>query len=122
VTSLELSALVGFVAMAAARRRRMRRRAVTRLPTNVPPQAKAEPTSLPVPAGWRRMKAEEVTGAHGAFATRMLATIGEIGELRVGEVEGKRVAAWTEWHFHEAGGPVKPWGWHRGITLLVRTE
>lgn len=122
MTSIELSALVGFVVLSAMRRRKTAQQAVARFETNVPPSAKSEPTALSVPSGWRRMRPEEVTGAHGGFANRMLKTIGEIGELRIGEIEGERVAAWTEWHFHEPGGPVKPWGWHRGITLLVPLE
>ncbi len=26
-----------------------------------------------------------------------------------------------EWHFHEPEGPVKPWGWHKGATVYIKS-
>jgi hypothetical protein len=34
-------------------------------------------------------------------------------------VEGRRVVARIERHFHPEGGPVKPWGFHPGVSLFV---
>jgi hypothetical protein len=36
------------------------------------------------------------------------------------EVEGKRVIARIERHFHPEGGAAKPWGFHPGVSLFVR--
>ena len=35
------------------------------------------------------------------------------------EVDGKHVIARIERHFHPEGGPVKPWGFHPGVSLFV---
>jgi hypothetical protein len=35
------------------------------------------------------------------------------------ELEGRRVVARIERHFHPEGGPVKPWGYHPGVSLFV---
>jgi hypothetical protein len=42
-----------------------------------------------------------------------------IGSEVLLEAEGKSFVARFEWHFHEWGGPVKPWGPHKGITLYA---
>jgi hypothetical protein len=34
-------------------------------------------------------------------------------------VDGKHVVARIERHFHPEGGPVKPWGFHPGVSLFV---
>ena len=36
------------------------------------------------------------------------------------EVEGRRVIARIERHFHPEGGRVKPWGFHPGVSLFAR--
>ena len=36
------------------------------------------------------------------------------------EVDGKRVIARIERHFHPEGGVVKPWGFHPGVSLFAR--
>jgi len=36
------------------------------------------------------------------------------------EVDGKRVIARIERHFHPEGGAVKPWGFHPGVSLFAR--
>ncbi len=33
--------------------------------------------------------------------------------------DGETYAIWVEQHYHEPGGPIKPWGYHRGVTLLA---
>jgi hypothetical protein len=35
------------------------------------------------------------------------------------DVDGQRVVARLERHFHPQGGPVKPWGFHAGVSLFV---
>lgn len=35
------------------------------------------------------------------------------------EVEGKLIIARIERHFHPEGGPVKPWGFHAGVSLFI---
>jgi hypothetical protein len=35
------------------------------------------------------------------------------------DVEGTHVIARIERHFHPEGGPVKPWGFHPGVSLFV---
>ena len=35
------------------------------------------------------------------------------------EAEGRSIVARFEQHFHEWGGPVRPWGPHKGITLYA---
>jgi hypothetical protein len=35
------------------------------------------------------------------------------------EAEGKSFIARFEEHFHEVGGPQRPWGFHKGITLYA---
>jgi len=35
------------------------------------------------------------------------------------DVDGKHVVARIERHFHPEGGPVKPWGFHPGVSLFV---
>lgn len=40
-----------------------------------------------------------------------------LGALVPIEVDGRTYVGRVETHFHEVGGPKKPWGRHRGITL-----
>ncbi len=35
------------------------------------------------------------------------------------EVEGATYIARIERHFHEVGGPLRPWGYHKGVTLYA---
>lgn len=121
MNDLELSVLIGFVALAAMRKRASAASRIVVIESLEPEVAKKAPTPLAVPSGWRRMKSEEVTGAHSAFAREALKNVGEPGQLQLRTIDGQEVAAWTEWHYHEPG-EAKPWGWHRGITLLVRKD
>ena len=45
-----------------------------------------------------------------------------IGSEILLEAEGKSFVARFEQHFHEWGGPVKPWGPHKGITLYAASR
>ena len=79
------------------------------------------PQVIPMPAGWRRMSGEEVGPEESAFAKAALRTKGTPGNQQLGTMtDGTEVMALTEWHYHQPQGPVRPWGWHHGITLLVR--
>ncbi|HEX3597162.1 MAG TPA: hypothetical protein VHU80_18770 [Polyangiaceae bacterium] len=42
-----------------------------------------------------------------------------VGSEIVIEDSGKSVIARFEQHFHEIGGPLRPWGFHKGITLYA---
>ena len=42
-----------------------------------------------------------------------------IGSEIVLEADGKSFVARFEQHFHEIGGPKKPWGFHKGVTLYA---
>ena len=93
-------------------------------PTPAPPTIKAglnEPViSTPIPAGWRRLASREVTPDVLAFANSALGAIGSRPYGTTMASSDGRVMAMVEQHFHEPGGPVKPWGLHHGITLLGR--
>jgi hypothetical protein len=79
--------------------------------------------STPIPAGWRRVKSAEVTPDLRAMAVQSLASYGSkpYGTLIPFTSGGGQFAAMVEQHYHEPLGPVKPWGFHHGITLLTRT-
>lgn len=89
-----------------------------------PKKASASSESFPpgkmpqLPPGWRRAKSAELTPEAIAFAKECVKQVGEIGLIR--EMPNGDFAAFTEWHYHEPNGPAKPWGWHHGITMLVR--
>ena len=85
------------------------------------PYSAGPPEVIPIPDGWRRMKGEEVGAAETAFARRALKSKGTPGNQQIEVMpDGAEVMALTEWHYHEPGGSVRPWGWHHGITLLRR--
>lgn len=87
------------------------------VPPSIPPPA------MPIPKGWRRARPEELDDAAKEFAVAALQTKGEPGNIQIGAfADGRGLLALTEWHFHPPGGPVKPWGWHHGITLLVEDQ
>lgn len=85
------------------------------------------------PPGFIRLKtmsrAEGVPRAHVGFlaniATEYLKRWGcktctePFGTFETFVHDGKRYAAALEEHFHEPGGPVKPWGPHKGISLFM---
>lgn len=74
--------------------------------------------SPPIPNGWRRALPKEVNSAALSLAIDRVKSPGAVGTF----VERDGFGSLTEWHFHEPYGPIKPWGWHRGITILVRKE
>jgi hypothetical protein len=106
--------------------------------SNTPPEPPTPPSptygettrvTLSVPAGWRRATNAEVA-AHPelvAHATALLNTPG-FSSMTYGTLDpfvandGKTYATWIEQHYHEPGGPTKPWGLHHGVTLLARVD
>lgn len=69
----------------------------------------------------RRLKGHEVSPAMMANAQRLVRDYhaSPIGtEIPVESAEGTYIAR-LEVHFHPEGGPVKPWGFHRGISLFA---
>jgi hypothetical protein len=109
------------------------------LPADASARAGAEPSALrlepvphevvtPPPADLRlenpklrRMQKGEITPAMLTLAGSLVRRyhtkpVGTQVEVDVG---GKRVIARIERHFHPEGGPVKPWGYHPGVSLFV---
>jgi hypothetical protein len=84
--------------------------------------ARRPPVNPPLPTGWRRMRQSEVTPGCTDFAREALKHAGAVGNLQAGDVDGKKVLAVTEWHYHDPEGPIRPHGWHHGISLLVLAE
>lgn len=80
--------------------------------------------SLAVPAGWRRVTNAEVTPELIARANALRSTPG-FTSMTYGTLnqftasDGNTYATWVEQHYHEPGGPTKPWGLHHGVTLLT---
>ena len=71
--------------------------------------------SLP---GYSRMRAADVPASLLPRLRPLLAApLGTVTKL---PTEGRDIAAVIEPHFHEPGGPVKPWGWHKGVSLYER--
>lgn len=50
-------------------------------------------------------------------AALLLSQLPPIGTEIPLEVHGRMYIARVETHFHEIGGPKRPWGYHRGMTL-----
>lgn len=86
----------------------------------------AKPTEQPVSGeptarGLRRLAASEVSGEMLLIARRI---IREHHRARPGtevqfEHAGRHYVARIERHYHPEGGPVKPWGFHPGVSLLT---
>jgi hypothetical protein len=80
------------------------------------------PTSPP--AGFRRLLGSEVTPALTAKAKEILAEHGKdpIGTSVPFEVDGTQYLGVIEMHYHEPGGPLKPWGPHHGVSLFIEKD
>lgn len=108
-------------------------RAAPMLPTNPPPPpaptlyGEAQKVTLSVPSGWRRATSAEVNALPelGAQASTLMNTSG-FTSMQYGTLtpfvasDGNTYATWIEQHWHDPGGPVKPWGLHHGVTILTR--
>jgi hypothetical protein len=108
---------------------------LTRKKANAAPLVPNEPQSygetkcvpLAIPIGWRRVTGAEVaalpelqTWASGLRSTPGFTSTpyGTLSSFVASD--GKTYATWVEQHYHEPGGPVKPWGLHHGVTILAR--
>jgi hypothetical protein len=69
----------------------------------------------------RRMQKDEITPALSALAASIVRKhyAKPVGTTIEVELEGKRVIARIERHFHPEGGAAKPWGFHPGVSLFV---
>lgn len=85
--------------------------------------------AVAVPAGWRRVTTAEVSALPelGVRANALRNTPG-FTSMAYGTIspftasDGKTYATWIEQHYHEPGGPVKPWGLHHGVTVLAQQD
>jgi hypothetical protein len=89
-----------------------------------PSAAPVERISPPHPLenrGLRRLKKAETSPAMLQLAARLVKRhyAKPVGTEITVEVEGKQVVARIERHFHPEGGPVKPWGFHPGVSLFI---
>ncbi len=82
---------------------------------NIPAEFRNPP---PPPAGYSRMKDSEVPAAIMPRLPPLLS--GALGTVTKLPTNGRDIAAVIEPHFHPTGGPVKPWGWHKGVSLYER--
>jgi hypothetical protein len=71
--------------------------------------------------GLRRLKKAETSPAMLLAAARIVRKhyAKPVGTEITVEIEGKQVTARIERHFHPEGGPVKPWGFHPGVSLFI---
>ena len=75
------------------------------------------PTPIVVPQGWKHLKDSLTTPAMVSFAVSVLFRKLPIDDLQVSIIEGKKLGAWTTWHYDDHVGHVLKW--HRGISLLT---
>jgi hypothetical protein len=86
-----------------------------------------ERVALAVPSGWRRVAYSEVSAVPdlASQAVALRSTPG-FSTMQYGTLspfvasDGLVYATWIEQHYHEPEGPVKPWGYHHGVTLLAQ--
>ncbi len=69
----------------------------------------------------RRMQKAEITPAMLQLAAQVVRKhyAKPVGSEVTVEIDGKQVTARIERHFHPEGGPVKPWGFHPGVSLFI---
>lgn len=75
-----------------------------------------------VPEGFRRVKQAEVTPPLTEIAKQVLVAYGTspLGTNVPFVYQGADMTAVIEEHYHTPGGPLKPWGKHKGVSLFVR--
>lgn len=85
--------------------------------------------ALPLPPGWRRASAAEVSALPDlAFRAQAVQSMSGFTSMAYGTLgpfvagDGKTYATWIEQHFHPPGGSVRPWGYHHGVTILAKVE
>ena len=94
---------------------------LTRRASAKPVYGEAKRVVLLVPDGWRRMTNTEVTALPELIdQAKMFRSYPGFASLPFAASDGKMYAIWVEQHYHEPGGPIKPWGYHHGVTLLAK--
>ena len=85
------------------------------------PVERISPPHLLENRGLRRLKKAETSPAMLQLAASIVKRhyAKPVGTEIAVEVEGKQVVARIERHFHPEGGPVKPWGFHPGVSLFI---
>lgn len=68
--------------------------------------------------GYSRMRDSEVPASIRPKLPPLLA--GALGTITKLPTDGRDIAAVIEVHYHEPGGPAKPWGYHKGVSLYER--
>lgn len=89
--------------------------------TAAPAAERISPPHLLENRGLRRLKKAETSPAMLQEAARIVRKhyAKPVGTEITVEIEGKQVTARIERHFHPEGGPVKPWGFHPGVSLFI---
>jgi peptidoglycan L-alanyl-D-glutamate endopeptidase CwlK len=72
----------------------------------------------------RRLTDKEVTLTISAAAKEALSRLfpKDFGAEMDFMIDGQRYVARLERHYHPPGGPLKPWGSHKGISMFLATE
>jgi len=85
------------------------------------PAERISPPHLLENRGLRRLKKAETSPAMLQLAAQLVRKhyAKPVGTEVTVEIEGKQVIARIERHFHPEGGPVKPWGFHPGVSLFI---
>jgi len=86
------------------------------MPPEGPPRA---PVAIDLPAGYRRVRGDEVTAELSSAAQSVLASHGGAPFGTVVPIDDE-YAGLIEEHYHPPGGAARPWGFHHGVSLIVR--
>ena len=81
-----------------------------------------------LPAGYRPITESEakncpaILKAARTFIDANVRAGKKIGTTQYMTVDGKDILLTVEPHYHEPGGPVKPWGWHKGCSVSIAEQ
>lgn len=85
------------------------------------PQVPGMPVSFhltPAPDGYQQMKGSDVPAELLPKLRPLLAA--PMGTVTKMPFAGRDIVGIIQPHYHPPGGPTKPWGWHKGVTLYER--
>jgi len=87
-------------------------------------QVDAERSAPPLAPGerkLRRLQKAEISPAMSLAAAQIVHKhyAKPVGTEIPVEVDGRQLVARIERHFHPEGGPLKPWGFHPGVSLFI---
>lgn len=86
----------------------------------VAPPQRVEDLPLAPPIATRPLRPDELTTSLIEEADRILwKDDPPLGTELAVEVDDRTYIARLEMHFHDVGGPVRPWGYHKGVTLYA---